>query len=233
MNKNKILLSLLLLTFIYLVIRQINFSVVEALTEAQCVSGGGVTRVWHCYDYRENCLIEPGVPCTQWETSTYTQNYCCPGATDECGGCTNYCTRERERRVCVDPNARPPKYEPCGPEKTICHCSIDGPDPTPCQPCLTNAPQQAAKSCQCLELTPKKTSQELSFTCLVQVPTGASITDYTVTFKKPNGGLINLKSKNITKVQDGSNNYQVETTAITATEKGKYEMVVPPLIICQ
>jgi len=249
MNKNKILLSLLLLLFVFFIIRQINFSVrgqvifggggrggnvcysTGATTQEECQSGQtgtGPIRRWRCSNRQENCQTDPGVPCTQWETRTQTVRDCC--ATDECGNCTSYCDREDSYRVCVDPNYRPPKYEACGPTTTACSCT-ECVTPTPCQRCPTNAPQPAA-TCQCLKLTPKKTSQELSFTCLVQVPEGASITDYTVTFKKPNGGLVNLKKKTITKVQ-GSNNYQVETTAITALEKGKYEMVVPPQITCQ
>ena len=239
MTKNKILLSLLLLTFMCLVIRQINFSVRGQVIGGGrgggnvCHSTGATTQEdcsgnWRCSNRQENCQTDPGVPCGQYETRTRTVRQCC--AEDECGNCTSYCDREQSYRVCVDPNYRPPQYEPCGPTTTVCSCTVCV-TPTPCGRCLTNAPQQAV-TCQCLELVPNKTSQGLSFTCTVQVPAGASITDYTVTFKKPNDSYINLKQKNITKIP-GSNNYQVETIAIVAPEKGKYEMVVPPLIICQ
>lgn len=242
MNKNKILLFLLLLLFVFFIIRQINFSVRGQVIfggggrgGSVCYSTGATTQEdcsgnWRCSNQQRNCKTDPGVPCTQFETRTQTVRVCC--ATNECGNCTSYCNQERSYRVCVDPNYRPPEYEPCGPTTTVCSCSVCV-TPTPCGRCLTNAPTQAAKSCQCLELTPKKTSKELSFTCLVQVPTGTFITNYTVTFKKPSGGLVNLKSKNIIKVKDGSNNYQVETTAITTPEKGIYKMVVSPQITCQ
>lgn len=236
-NSNRFFIIFLIGMFALLFLRTqiITAGLLGAQTKEECISMGGR---WHCSTRSSKYCITPGVPCTQWDEKTTTKKYCC-GA-DECGNCTNYCTREVKYKVCVDPNYRPSTSVACGEDVTTCSCTKYV-APTPCNRCLTKAPTQVAKSCQCLELKPKedKVKKSLSFECLVKGSKDAKITDYTVTFKKPSGSLINLKSNKITEtpcpqsVTQDSTCYQVETTAIAAPEKGKYEMVVPPLITCQ
>lgn len=122
--------------------------------------------------------------------------------------------------------------------------SVPRPSPppnVPTQPPLANTPPPEVESCQCIEFNFKedKTNHKLSFECLVAGGKDTQITDYTVTFEKPGGNLVNLKSDTINPVQcpssvaPNSACYQVKTTSVDTTVKGTYKMIVPPQIICE
>lgn len=263
MIKNKILLLFLLITIYLIIGRlnikvnsqfaggfigggnTMNCSSVPAASQEECkVSDGrdnksGITRSWQCSTYGKDTCITPGAPCSQWQTPKPKRmvTYCCKS--DECGVCTKSCEREEEYDFCLSGDYRSETGVSCGERVTTCGC-------TECIPCKKCEEKQKAalapvqKSCRCLSFSPVKNAVgKTSFTCTVEAENGGEITNFTVSFKTPSGKIVNLKSSKINPIQcpagASKNNtcYQVETTAIGATEKGKYEMIIPPQITCQ
>lgn len=194
------------------------------------------------------------VQCTSSEEVALAENDCAPTSDFLVQEYTNYlcvgpyidpscpiCNRVNECGICVDQTTGPCErctswthtYAGCW----KCLTWIPVSYPTPCQRCI----EAASKSCQCSELKPieDKINHKLSFECLVVGSENAQITDYAMTFKKPDDSLVNLESENIEPVECPSSApqnrscYQVKTTTIDTTVKGKYEMVVPPQITCQ
>lgn len=197
------------------------------------------------------------VQCTSWALISRSETECkCHDVTDPMCGLTTfeysigptihleactYCIRKNEcGTMCLEEQVRPCDITPVTNEIYMgCEQCTHWVIPTPCQRCLTLVPTQPV-SCQCQELTPIKdeTNHTLGFQCLVKTSNNLHITDYTMTVKKPDDSLANLKSNTIDstscpKEESGKSCYKVATTTIDASQKGTYTMVVPPQIICQ